>query len=63
MHGIVGPKPITWRSSPAGACGRRTPRDGLPADRIFYLDKLFGTDELIRLIQIALAGASGKPGS
>lgn len=43
---------------------RRAPAGGLPPGRILFLDKPFGIDELLRLIRIALAGASGsQPGS
>jgi DNA-binding NtrC family response regulator len=43
---------------------RRAPVGGLPRGRILFLDKPFGIDELLRLIQIALASASGdQPGS
>jgi FixJ family two-component response regulator len=43
---------------------RRAPAGGLPSGRILFLDKPFGIDELLRLIQSALAGASGeRPGS
>jgi len=38
---------------------RRAPAGGLPSERILFLDKPFGIDELLRLIQSALAGASG----
>jgi FixJ family two-component response regulator len=43
---------------------RRAPAGGLPPGRILFLDKPFGIDELLQLIQIALAGAPGdQPGS
>jgi FixJ family two-component response regulator len=43
---------------------RRAPVGGLPPGRILFLDKPFGVDELLRLIQIVLTGASGsEPGS
>jgi FixJ family two-component response regulator len=43
---------------------RRAPVGGLPPGRVLFLDKPFGVDELLRLIRIALASASGsKPGS
>ena len=43
---------------------RRAPVGGLPPGRILFLDKPFGIDELLRLIRIALASASGsQPGS
>jgi FixJ family two-component response regulator len=43
---------------------RRAPVGGLPPGRILFLDKPFGIDELLRLIRIALAGASrSQPGS
>ena len=42
---------------------RRAPVGGLPPDRILFLDKPFGIDELLRLIRIALGDASGsRPG-
>ena len=43
---------------------RRALVGGLPPGRILFLDKPFGIDELLRLIRIALAGASrSQPGS
>ena len=43
---------------------RRTPVGGPPPGRVLFLDKPFGVDELLRLIRIALASASGsEPGS
>ena len=43
---------------------RRALGDGLPPGRILFLDKPFGIDELLQLIRIALASASGsQPGS
>ena len=43
---------------------RRAPVGGLPPGRILFLDKPFGIDELLRLIRIALASASGsQPGA
>jgi DNA-binding response OmpR family regulator len=43
---------------------RRAPVGGLPPGRVLFLDKPFGVDELLRLIRIALASASGsEPGS
>jgi len=43
---------------------RRSPAGGLPPGRILFLDKPFGIDELLRLIEIALARAPGdQPGS
>jgi FixJ family two-component response regulator len=43
---------------------RRAPVDGLPPGRVLFLDKPFGVDELLRLIRIVLADASGsEPGS
>jgi FixJ family two-component response regulator len=42
---------------------RRAPVGGLPPGRVLFLDKPFGVDELLRLIRIALASASGsEPG-
>jgi FixJ family two-component response regulator len=41
---------------------RRAPAGGLPPGQILFLDKPFGTDELLRLIRIALAAGS-RPGS
>jgi FixJ family two-component response regulator len=43
---------------------RRAPVGGLPPGRVLFLDKPFGIDELLRLIRIVLADASGSdPGS
>jgi FixJ family two-component response regulator len=43
---------------------RRVPVGGLPPGRVLFLDKPFGIDELLRLIRIVLADASGsEPGS
>jgi hypothetical protein len=33
---------------------------GLPPGRVLFLDKPFGVDELLRLIRIVLADASGS---
>lgn len=43
---------------------RCTPVGGLPPGRTLFLDKPFGIDELLRLIRIALTGASdSQPGA
>ena len=52
------PAPDATRSGPRPG-EAQLPAGGLPPGRILFLDKPFGIDELLRLIQIALTGAPG----